>query len=168
MPPAITPSPKMRGTVAPVRIQRCGYFDDFQFRNRRLHYHLAGKFHSGRLKSKTENGIPPETAKTAMKIPARAPKKQAPYGRQHRISDIPVQCRHRPWPDSATKTVSHDQIETFPETCHKQIECAEVIAVIAVAHDDECPTCRTNSSHKRAAISPFRDSDYPRAKRCCN
>src|ERR1051326_9366998 len=98
-----------------------------------------------------------------MKIAARTSKEKPADPRQHRISEIAVQRRHRRWFDAARKAISHDQLVTGTEFVEKRPEVREVVTVVGVTHDDVLAARRLDPAAQGAAVAFFRDVNDTRA-----
>ena len=74
-----------------------------------------------------------------------------------------MQRRHGARLDAAAIAIAHDELITGAQLSDKGVQPAEVIAVIAVAHNHEFATCRANAAKQSAAISPLGDMNHPGA-----
>ena len=108
---------------------------------------------------------PVEAAQAAMKIAAGAAEEQSADRGQHRIAQIAVQRRHCARQDPAAKAVAHDQLITGAQLLDKSVKAAEIIAVVAVAHDHVFAMRRANAAEQSAAISAVSDMNHAGAVR---
>src|SRR5437773_11590069 len=110
MTPAVTPAAQVRTARAAIW-RECGrHFRDSKLVQRRLNYHLAGKFHPGGSQIEFLDRGFLKAAQPAMEIAARAAKEKTTGRGQQRIAQILMQPRHSVPLDAALETIAHHQI----------------------------------------------------------
>jgi hypothetical protein len=100
-----------------------------------------------------------------MEVTDRRAEKDAPDGRKDRVAEIAVQGRHRAGRDPAPETVAHDEVGAAAQLLHEGVEPGEIVAVVAVAHDDVAPARRRYPRAQSGAVALHRHVDDPRAER---
>src|SRR5688572_16907418 len=96
-----------------------------------------------------------------MKVPDRGAEKQPPDKTQDRIADIAVQPRHGAGRYAAGKPVAHDEVGAAAKSRDESIELRKIVAVVAIAHDDEAPLGGGDASRESRAIAALADRDDP-------
>ena len=99
-----------------------------------------------------------------MEIPAGAVEQQAAERAEHRVAEIAVQRRHRSAMDHPGEAVAHDKLGAVAKAVEEQVQLAEIIAVVAVAHDDITAPRRTDAGAQGAAVAFLRHPDKPGAE----
>ncbi len=157
------PSRQLRrcgGRDPAVGRERGRHFGDVETLQRRLDDHLAREFHARGLKIEVENGIAGKATQAAMEVAARALEEDAADRRQYRIAEIAVQGGHGARPYSALEAIAHHQVVSLAQLLHEGVEFAEVVTVVAVAHDDIGAAGGADARHQGAAIALCRHVDH--------
>ncbi len=101
-----------------------------------------------------------------MEIGAWAVEEHAADGGQRRIAQIAVQRRHCPRRDTAPEAVSHHKLKAATQSFDKCVKPAEIVTIVAVAHNHVAPACGEDASEQRAAIAALGDRHDTNAIRC--
>ncbi len=168
MPPAIPPAPQMRRPASTVRRQGGRHLGDPQLVRGGLHYHLAGEFHSPRLKIEAEHRVAAKTAKPAMKVAAGAAEEEAADSRQNRVAEIAMKSRHSSWRDPAQKSIPHDELVALTEALKERHQRIEVIASVAITHNHVFASGSANSPDECGAITSLADRNDTSAEHLGN
>ena len=99
-----------------------------------------------------------------MEIADRPAEENPPNGGQHRIAQIAMQGRHGARRNAALEAIAHHQIITIAQSGDEGIKRAEIIGIIAIAHDDITTACARNARNQRRAIAFFGHINHPRTK----
>jgi len=100
-----------------------------------------------------------------MKIPDGRVKEPAAEEAEHRVAEIAMQRRHRPRGDATGKAVTHDQLPALPQAGQKFVQRTEIVAAVAVAHDDETSARSRNATDQGRAVTFRGDGHHPRPER---
>ena len=92
MPPSIAPRPQVRRPGAPVRIQRCRHFANFEPHQAGFDDHLAGEFHARSFQSKLHDRVPAKCTDAAVKVTNGDAEEYSAESAQDRIPKIPMQA----------------------------------------------------------------------------
>src|SRR5580693_5885391 len=96
-----------------------------------------------------------------MKVPDLDTEEESANEAQYRISQVPVQSRHRARCDPALKPVAHHQVSAAPESLDERHQGGEVIAVIGVAHDHITSASFGDPAPQCISVTTVSDSDDP-------
>src|SRR5688572_13016984 len=66
---------------------------------------------------------------------------------------ISMKRRHRRLGDAAAEAVAHDEIKAAPELFDEGIELAEIVGIVAVAHDDVAASRRLDAAEQRGPVA---------------
>src|SRR5262249_7804837 len=99
---------QMRRSRAPIFLQRRGYFDNSEASESGADDHFTRELHTGGAQTNGANSITYKAPQTTMEITNRNGEKESPEKAKKRISQIPVQNRHRTGGNSARKAVAYD------------------------------------------------------------
>src|SRR5271166_2976567 len=97
-----------------------------------------------------------------MEVAAGTTEQCAAKAGQNRIPEIPVQFWHRARPNPAPKPIPHYKIVARAQVLDERLELAEVVAVIAIAHDNELTKRALNTSSQRTSVTACFHEDYAR------
>src|SRR5499427_10221127 len=136
MAPAVAPAAQMRRPRPAVGRERRRHFGDVETLQRRLDDHFARELHAGGLEVEVQDGVAGKAAQAAMEVAAGTVEEDAADGGQDRIAEIAVQGGHGAGPDTALEAIAHHQLVALAQLLHEAVELAEVVTVVAVAHDD--------------------------------
>src|SRR5262249_23678628 len=64
---------------------------------------------------------------------------------------------------AAQEAVAHHQVVALAQPDEEVVEVGEIVAVVAIAHDDVAPARCADSGEQRAAVAAGGDVDYTRA-----
>src|SRR2546428_43184 len=106
--PTVAPAMQMRRPGAAGGRQYGGHLSDAHLAECCFDYHLAGELHSRSPQIELHNSRLAEAPESTMKVTTRTVKEESSNRREHRVSEITMQRRHRPPIDSAQKAISHD------------------------------------------------------------
>jgi hypothetical protein len=107
--PAISPRAQMGRTITAVGPQLRRDLCDRQAGERRFRHHFAGELHSAAHQAQCRDRLPMKAANAAVEVADGGAKEEAPDETEHRVSEIPVQQRHRSALDAAAESISHHQ-----------------------------------------------------------
>ena len=99
-----------------------------------------------------------------MEIAHRCAEEDTPDHRQHGVAQIAVQGRHCALGDPAREAVAHHQVRALAQFSHEPIKPREVVAVIAVAHDDIATLGMLDPRDQGRAVALLRRMHDPRAQ----
>src|SRR5216683_3645197 len=150
--PAALVRPENNGNLADPRADLPGLDD-----------HLERKFHPRTADVQPVIEGAREPTHTAITVADAHVEEQIEQGGEAGISEIPVEWRHGAGFDAAAEAVAHDDVVAFPQFFHESRHVAEVIAVVGVAHDDECAMRGRNAGAQRGSITALRYADHTRS-----
>ena len=110
------------------------------------------------------------------KSPRRAAVEDPPGGGQHGVAEVAMQRRHGAGGDAAPEPVAHDELPALAQLLDESVEPAEIVAVVAVAHDDVAAPRGLDAADQRRAVAALGDRHHARAeasrrspasRRCC-
>ncbi len=131
-----------------------------------LDHHLRREFHAGASLVEPAVKLFCEPAQAAIDIMDRRAEPDSRHGREHGISPPPVQERHGRFFDAAPArrqpAAKHERV-AGAQLFHKPAQIAEVVTVVRIPHDDECPARRLDAAHQRRPVAFFRDIHDTRA-----
>ncbi len=78
---------------------------------------------------------------------------------------MPILPRHRPRRDAAVKPGAHAQVMSFDQLADHRDALGEVIAAVAITHQDIVPIGRLAPAYEGRAIAPSRYGNHARTKR---
>ena len=81
-------------------------------------------------------------------------KEPATYERERGIAEVTVKQWHGAGTNSASEAIAHDEFNSGMQSAREGIEVGEVIGVVRIAHDDEPPSRRCDSTDEGGAVSP--------------
>ncbi len=160
MAPAVADAPQVRAAIAAVGIERDGDFFDAQLDQGALNDHLAGHLHAGHLEAHLAVGGLGEAAHPAVRIADAGLEDHVEEPTQAGVSDPTVVPGHGAGLDLAGEAIAHDQIGAAAKRGEESLEVGEIVALVAVGHDDVAAGGFVEAAAQRVAVAAERLLDH--------
>ena len=160
MPRPVTPTPQLRMTQP--RVIRNRHLRHPQPRPRRRDHDLRRKLHPITLQPHPLKRIPRKRPHPTMRIRSLQPKQTIQQTRQHRITQIPIQKRHRPRQDRPRKPRPQHIVITLQQRTNQPMQLKKVIRIIRIPNHHNPPHRRLNPRQIRPPIPPPSLTHNPR------
>ena len=152
------PDPEVRGNPTFYWDAKLGGFDQ-GFRR---------KLHAGGPEIKTICEMLRETAQATVYVSHTSSKKQIHNCRKHGGSDVFVMPWHGAGLDLTQESIANNELVPLMPLGYKRVYFREIIAVIAIANDNELPFSLFNSSAQGAAVPSGDGVHHPSAMKFGN
>src|SRR5690349_13726104 len=96
-----------------------------------------------------------------MEISAGTAEEQTSEPSQNGIAQVSMQQRHGAGGDAPEEAVAHDELVALAQLGDEGIEMLEVVALVAVAHNDVSAVRFPDSADQRRAVSALRNGRDP-------
>ena len=159
MAPSVAPGSQMRSMGSAVRRKGGGDFGDMQAHQAGLDHHFTGEFHARGAEIHALHALLSEGAHATVKIAAGGAEEEPADPGKQRIAKVTMQKGHGMVADATMKPIAHNQVGAGSQLFQKSRKVADVIAAVAVGHENVVAARRANSTTQGASVSLFRHFD---------
>ena len=150
VPPTVAPGAEVRLASATVRAEDRRHFPDVEALERCPDDHLAGELHARGAEIEIDDRLASEATHAAVEVSDVDIEQSATDERERRVTDDPVQRRHRPRGDAAAEAVADHEVGAVAQRIDEGRQIVECVAVVGVGHDHQVGA---------AALDPARSAE---------
>ncbi len=122
--------------------------------------HFAGELHAGHLQVHFRHGVFAKAAHAAERVAGAGPEEQVQEPTQAGIADPFVEPGHRAGTNRAFESIAHDDVGPAAQPVDEPAEIGEIVAVVAIAHDDVAAASVRKAAPQGVAVTLERMPDH--------